>query len=388
MKSRWTATDRRMASILITGGAGFIGRHLAKLAQTGGHHVRLLDNLSPQIHGRDAQFIPPQGVEFQLGDINCASDLQRAIEGIDCVVHLAAETGTGQSMYEIDRYYRVNVQGLALLLDLLANERHSVTNLLLASSRSVYGEGAYLCRSCGPEVKRCFPLGRSVEQLSAHEWNPKCPTCNGDVEPTGTRETDPTSPASIYAATKLAQEDMVRISAKSHSIAHSILRLQNVFGEGQSLANPYTGILSIFSTRIRLGLSLPIFEDGEESRDFIHVQDVARAFLSCIERPDTDGATFNIGSGEPTSVMAVAQLLTRIMGSRIEPHVTGQYRIGDIRHNFADLSLVHSSTGFRPSVSLEEGLQRFCDWVATQPIPENLLEKANSELAERKLMGE
>ncbi|HTG74009.1 MAG TPA: NAD-dependent epimerase/dehydratase family protein [Terriglobia bacterium] len=376
-----------MTRLLITGGAGFIGTHLTRLAVEAGHEVRVLDNLSPQIHGPDPQFAAYDGVEFHHGSICCRTDLERALKDIDCVVHLAAETGTGQSMYEIERYYHVNVQGTALLLDILANQPHSVSNIVLASSRSVYGEGAYLCRSCDVNGMHCFPGARSPEQLAAHDWEPRCPNCGNETEPTATRETDQLAPASIYAATKLAQEDLVRVGARSLGIAHSILRFQNVYGEGQSLNNPYTGILSIFSTRIRLGLSLPIFEDGLESRDFVHVEDVANVVLNCVDSPARSGVTLNVGAGQPTSVMAVAQLLSTIMGSSIEPHVTGQYRVGDIRHNYADLTALQSATGCQPSISLELGLARFCAWVETQPIPEDQLAKANAELAARRLMG-
>jgi dTDP-L-rhamnose 4-epimerase len=376
-----------MKNILITGGAGFIGTHLTRLAIAGGHRVLILDNLSPQVHDPDATFDPPEGAELRRGDVNSRDDLEGSLEGIDTIVHLAAETGTGQSMYEIDRYYRVNVQGTALLFDVLANRPHSVRNVVLASSRSVYGEGAYSCRACSPEGARRYPKARSAQQLEAHQWTSPCSVCGGPLEPTATREDDAVSPASIYAATKLAQEDLVRIGCSSLGIAHAILRFQNVFGEGQSLSNPYTGILSIFSTRIRLGLSLPIFEDGEETRDFVHVLDVARAVLRCVETPIPAGATLNVGRGVPTSIMEIAQLLCRIMGSDIEPHVTGQYRIGDIRHNFADNSRLEQVTGLAPSLSLEDGMRRFCDWVATQPIPQDLLDKANSELKSRKLMG-
>ncbi|WP_223276691.1 NAD-dependent epimerase/dehydratase family protein [Sphingomonas daechungensis] len=265
---------------------------------------------------------------FIRGDITARTELEAALDGIDTVVHLAAETGTGQSMYEIDRYYRVNVQGTALLFDILANRPHSVANVVLASSRSVYGEGAYLCRTCAPEGVRRFPPTRGPEQLKAHRWTAPCPVCGGRLEPTATREDDALAPASIYAATKLAQEDLVRVACTALGIGHSILRFQNVFGEGQSLSNPYTGILSIFSTRIRLGLPLPIFEDGEESRDFVHVEDVVAAVLRCAERPLQDGVTLNVGRGEAASIMHVAQLLCRIMGSNTEPHVTGEYRLG------------------------------------------------------------
>jgi len=387
-KSRLTAT-RRMAgkNILISGGAGFIGSHLARQAIESGHKVRILDSLSPQIHGLSADYCPPEGAEFTRGDVTVRQDWERALQGIDTVVHLAAETGTGQSMYEIDRYYRVNVQGTALLFDILANQDNVVGNVILASSRSVYGEGAYLCTGCDLSGARCFPGPRSPQQLAAHDWSPRCPACNSPVEPTATRESDQLAPASIYAATKLAQEQLVRVACQSLGLAHAVLRFQNVFGEGQSLKNPYTGILSIFSTRIRLGLPLPIFEDGEETRDFVHVEDVASAVLACIDTSALQGVTFNVGSGRATSVMDVAKLLCRLMGSDIVPHVTREYRVGDIRHNFADIAEIQRSTGFEPANSLEAGLSRFCDWVATQPVPQDLLDKANAELKARKLMG-
>lgn len=375
-----------MTQLLITGGAGFIGTHLARLSLAAGHHVRILDNLSPQIHGDGSGFRPQSGAEFVRGDITVRNDVERALEGIETVVHLAAETGTGQSMYEIDRYYRVNVQGTALLFDILANSPHAVRNVILASSRSVYGEGAYLCRTCDPAGVRRFPPSRSPMQLAAHEWTSPCPVCGGPLEAVATREDDRLSPASIYAATKLAQEDMVRVACGALGIAFSILRFQNVFGEGQSLRNPYTGILSIFSTRIRLGQSLPIFEDGEETRDFVHVEDVAAAVLRCAEAPVAEGVTLNVGRGEAVSIMDVARLLVKVMKSDIDPYVSAQYRVGDIRHNFADISALERVLGLRPSISLEEGMRRFCDWVATQPIPQDLLDKANAELKARKLM--
>ena len=375
-----------MAFILITGGAGFIGTHVTRLALEAGHSVRLLDNLSPQIH-HDGRFEPATGAEFQLGDVRSREHLERALDGIDTVLHLAAETGTGQSMYEIDRYYQVNVQGTALLFDILANREHSVRNFVLASSRSVYGEGAYICCECDPNGARRFPAARTVQQLAANQWTPACPVCGGDIEPSATREDDRLSPASIYAASKLAQEELVRVACGALGIPHAILRFQNVFGEGQSLTNPYTGILSIFSTKIRLGQSLPVFEDGEEMRDFVHVEDVANAVLRSIDLAQAHGVTLNVGSGTPTPIMTVARLMQKIMGSTVEPHVTGQYRVGDIRHNFADISRLESELGFRPAVSVEAGLKRFCDWVATQPIPEDLVERANAELAARKLMA-
>jgi dTDP-L-rhamnose 4-epimerase len=376
-----------MTQILLTGGAGFIGTHVARLAIESGHSVRILDNLSSQVHGADAAFEPPPGVDFLLGDVAVRSDWEAALRGIDTIVHLAAETGTGQSMYEIDRYYMVNVQGTALLFDILANSAHSISNVILASSRSVYGEGAYLCRECAPEGRRCFPRPRSPEQRASHDWDVRCPECGSVPELVATAEDDQLSPASIYAASKLAQEQLVRVACSAMGIAHSILRFQNVFGEGQSLKNPYTGILSIFSTRIRLGLPLPIFEDGKESRDFVHVQDAAEAVLACVEKRAADGATINVGSGKAASIMEVAQLLCRTFGSDIVPHITREYRVGDIRHNLADLTRLEQQLDFRPRIALEDGLKRFSDWVRGEAIPPDMLDKANDELKTRKMMG-
>ncbi len=375
-----------MKHILITGGAGFIGQHLMRLLLAAGHRVTILDNLTPQIHGPDARFEPPPGVRFHHGDVTVRDDIEAVLPEIDTVVHLAAETGTGQSMYEIERYYRVNVQGTALLFDVLATGKYGRPNFVLASSRSVYGEGAYLCRSCDPIGRRCFPSPRTPAQLAAHQWEPACPHCRAPAETTATQENDRLAPASIYAATKLAQEELVTVACTALGAPHSILRFQNVFGEGQSLSNPYTGILSIFSTRIRLGLSLPVFEDGEETRDFVHVEDVARVVLACVEQPN-DGVTLNVGLGAPVTIMRVARMLCSIMDAPVEPHITAQYRVGDIRHNFADISRLAEVTGFQPEIDLRVGLERFCDWVVTQPVPQDLLDRANEELKAHNLMG-
>lgn len=376
-----------MSRILITGGAGFIGTYLTKLATAAGHEVRILDNLSAQVHGSARQFEPPEGADFILGDITKRGDIERSLDGVEVIVHLAAETGTGQSMYEIERYYRVNVQGTALLFDILAGGHHSVRDVILASSRSVYGEGAYICESCNPSGARRYPPPRTPAQLAAHIWTPRCPDCDAEIFPTATREDDRLAPSSIYAATKVAQEDIVRVACNALGIPYAILRFQNVYGEGQSLKNPYTGLLSIFSTRIRLGQSLPIFEDGEETRDFVHVEDVAAAVLRCIEAPVRGGITLNVGSGRPTSILETARLLVKHMESSIQPQITGEYRIGDIRHNFADIGALERATGFRPSISIEQGLARFSRWVAGQPVPADLLDQANAELKARKLMA-
>lgn len=378
-----------MTEILVTGGAGFIGSHLVPRLLAAGHRVRVLDTLSAQIHGD-----PPKGVawltetpglRFTQGSVTDPAALGAALEGAEAVIHLAAETGTGQSMYEIARYNAVNSQGTALLMELLAKDPdRSVQRVVLASSRSVYGEGAYLRPSDGARIT---PESRTAQQLKSGQWEPTCPTTGEVLRLVATEEDDRTAPASIYAATKLAQEDLVRIGCDSMQMGWAILRLQNVYGEGQSLNNPYTGILSIFSTRIRRNLPLPIFEDGQESRDFVHVSDVAAAFQAATEQAAAPDRVMNVGAGMNTSVIEVATQLTRAFGQAPNLRVTGEYRLGDIRHNFADTSRLQAHLGLTPQVTLEEGLARFAAWVGTQPLPEDQLERANAELKARNMMG-
>jgi dTDP-L-rhamnose 4-epimerase len=378
--------------VLITGGLGFIGLALAKTLVRRGMTVRLLDNLSPQIHGVDPRpqlgaQLEKQHVEVMLGDVCQRQDWMLALRDVVSVVHLAAETGTGQSMYRIGDYTSTNVLGTALLLDVLANDRHGVKKLVLASSRSVYGEGAYQCVHCG----LVYPPMRSLESLQASQWEPLCPRCLGSIQPVATPETARTSPGSIYAATKLAQEDLVRIAANALGIPFLIFRLQNVYGEGQSLNNPYTGILSIFSNRIRQGKEILLFEDGQESRDFVHVSDVSEAIALGLTSEGGDGWTMNIGSGVQVSVETIARSLKRQFHDSSAPvAVSGQYRLGDIRHNYADMSAIGQRLAFSPKVPLEEGIARFVRWVKTQPIVQNGVEdgldRANRELIERGLM--
>lgn len=379
-----------MNKILITGGAGFIGSHLVKhLSQTGAI-LRILDPLAPQIHGpvpQHLEWLTAPGIEFMRGSVNDRRQLEAALNGISHIVHLAAETGTGQSMYELARYNEVNSQGTALLLDHLANRAHSVKRVVLASSRSVYGEGAYMCPQCGGAHERIYPVARTATQLAAHAWEPLCARCGGPLQAIPTREDDRVLPASVYAATKYAQEDLVRIACESLGIGYGILRLQNVYGEGQSLNNPYTGILSIFSTRIRRNIDLPIFEDGLETRDFVHVDDVARAIQTCLLSDQKINKVINVGSGIGTSVLHVAQQLIKALNGTVQVRVTSEYRLGDIRHNVADITRLTELMPGGPQIDLQEGLQRFATWVKTQALPEDQLEKANAELRERKLMA-
>ena len=377
----------RYGKVLITGGLGFIGRHIAELLVEQGRQVLLFDNLSPQTHGAIPQIsaqclIGHPWVETYRGDVRWPADWEKVLSEVRYIVHLAAETGTAQSMYEISRYTETNVGGTAALLNYMANRKHSITRLVLASSRSVYGEGAYRCAQCG----LVYPPTRSEDMLASGQWEPQCPGCGSSIDAAATPEDAKLAPASIYAATKLAQEDLMRIATRALGIPAVILRLQNVYGEGQSLKNPYTGILSIFSNQLRLGQTINLYEDGQESRDFVHVTDVARAIALALSSEAADGCTLNVGSGCATSIGEIALLLNERFGSKTHPVISGQYRLGDIRHSVADLTAVQSRLGFEPMVSLEEGMDRFAAWVKTQPVEPDQLARATQELVERGLM--
>jgi dTDP-L-rhamnose 4-epimerase len=373
--------------IVITGGLGFIGLQVARLLAEQNQRLLLFDNLKPQIHGHvpdlaSVSLLKSENVEVFRGDVCRADDWRPALEEAQCVVHLAAETGTGQSMYEISRYTETNVGGTASLLHYLANHKHKVGKIVLASSRSVYGEGAYQCANCGV----VFPSTRSGEMLHCQQWQPECPNCKGPIGATATREDAKTAPASIYAATKLAQEDLVRIAGRALGIPTVIFRLQNVYGEGQSLKNPYTGILSIFANQIRQGKIINLYEDGQESRDFVHVSDVARAIVLGVTSDRADGDTLNVGYGKPMSVERIALLLSELLGADAQPIVSGQYRVGDIRHGYADTSAIYQRLGFTPELSLEQGLDRFVAWVRRQPMEDDRLDAATQELLSRGFM--
>jgi len=375
--------------VLVTGGAGFIGSHLIPKILASGMGVRVLDPLTVQVHGtvpKDLDWLSQEGVEFIRGTVTSSADWLKALDKVNAVVHLAAETGTGQSMYEVAKYNEVNSQGTALLFDALSKmPGHSVERVLLSSSRSVYGEGAYLNPSRNNE--RVTPDSRTGEELTAQQWEPRCKKTGTELVLVPTREDDLIRPASIYAATKYAQEDLVRIGCQSMGIGYVIFRLQNVYGERQSLNNPYTGILSIFSTKIRRGSELPLFEDGEESRDFVHVDDVTDALLQGLLTDKAINEVVNVGSGVATSVRTVAEELTKAFSKEPNVVVTGQFRIGDIRHNYADISRLKALLGVEPKVTLAAGLKRFAQWVESQPLPLDMLDQANKELRDRKLMN-
>jgi dTDP-L-rhamnose 4-epimerase len=353
-----------MSRILITGGAGFIGSHLAIRLSDVGHVVTVIDCLSPQIHSE----VPEQStlyksiadkVRFIRGDVCKLDDMASALEGQDVVVHLAAETGTGQSMYEIDRYSRVNVGGTALLLDILANTKTAVKRVVVASSRAVYGEGKYLSKEFGA----VYPKHRSAEDMAAGDFSVKYPGCVAPLQLTGTDEQSKVHPSSVYGITKQAQEQLVMTVCASIKLEPVALRYQNVYGPGQSLSNPYTGILSIFSGLILAGRPVNVFEDGTESRDFVFIDDVVDATILAIEKDAAAGEVFNVGTGKSISILKVAEMLMKSCGGNSKVEITGNFRIGDIRHNYADISKISRLLGFSPSWSFEQGLSLFWGWV-------------------------
>jgi dTDP-L-rhamnose 4-epimerase len=370
--------------ILITGGAGFIGSRLAKKLFDKGYHVIILDNLAPQIHGDNAAF-PSSLLEIAdcvQGDILDQDVWKKIPENIGFVFHLAAETGTGQSMYEISRYVEVNIQGTARLLEFIQSRRNEIKKIILSSSRAVYGEGAYLCKTHG----NVYPVNRDEQDLKNGFFELRCPICNAEVQMISTSEDSRLQPQSIYGVTKLSQEQLIQTSTKAIGIPYSILRFQNVYGPGQSLSNPYTGILSIFSTRIRNGKGILVFEDGKESRDFVFVDDVIEALTLCLENQGANNMIFNVGGGEATSVIGLAESLLIMYGVKVPLEISGRYRIGDIRHNLADISLIQK-IGYIPKYPLEKGLQLFVDWVLVQEIQKDQSDHALEELKSKNLFN-
>ncbi len=375
-------------NILITGGAGFIGSNLALALIERGYAVTVLDNLSVQIHGDNATINSPlylsikDKVKFINGTVTSKADWLTAIAENEIIVHLAAETGTGQSMYCIEKYIQVNVGGTALMLDILANEKNNVKKVVIASSRAIYGEGKYL----GYNNLPYFPNQRDKKNLEAGYFEVTVPYYNDALQLVATDEESKIHPTSVYGITKQNQEQMVITVCKALNIIPVAFRYQNVYGPGQSLSNPYTGILSIFSTQIKNNKSINIFEDGKESRDFVFITDVVNATILGIEKDEANDQIFNVGSGVATTVMEVATALIENYKIAVPLKISGNYRVGDIRHNYADISKIKLLLGFAPSVTLQEGIKRFTSWVNEQQIEESNYEKSLAEMKAKGLM--
>ena len=360
-------------SVLITGGAGFIGSHLADELLAAGYRVRALDSLAEQVH--DSAGRPDYlsaDVELVTGDVRDAEVVRRAVDGVDAVVHLAARVGVGQSMYEPAEYAAVNSVGTAVLLEALLEQ--PVRKLVVASSMSIYGEGAY---EPAPAVER------SREQLESGEWEPRGP--GGEkLEAVPTPESKQPSLASVYALTKYDQERMGLLYGAAYDVPAVALRFFNVYGPRQALSNPYTGVLAIFAARLLNDRPPVVYEDGGQRRDFVHVTDVARACRLALEGDGADGRAVNVGSGHSASVLEIAHELARGLGKEIEPDLPGTFRAGDIRNCFADVSLARDLLGFEAEVALEAGLAELADWLASQQTPDRF-DQAAAELAEKGL---
>ncbi len=372
--------------ILITGGAGFIGSHTVDLLVDSNFDVIILDNLDEQVHGKKGNRpnYLNSNTKFVKGDIRDRKLMTDLIMDVDAVFHLAAAVGIGQSMYQISRYIDANTNGTALLLDILANEEHNIKKLIVASSMSIYGEGEYKCSECGI----VYPILRSQYQLKRNEWECKCPNCGVLVHPIPTKETKPLHPTSIYAQTKRHQEELCLLIGKTYGIPTIALRYFNVYGPRQSLSNPYTGVLAIFTTRVKNGKPPIVFEDGFQRRDFVFVEDIARANLLALNRSDADYTSVNIGSGTFLTIGELSNTICALYGTDLSPINENRFRIGDIRHCYADISKAKKLLGFEPKTDIKEGLSKLREWVATQKELqiEDKFDSATEELEQRGLL--
>jgi dTDP-L-rhamnose 4-epimerase len=360
-------------TIVITGGAGFIGSHLADRLLERGHRVRVLDSLVDQVHGgAERPEYLSEDVELIVGDVRERGLVREALDGADAVVHLAARVGVGQSMYELDEYVDANSHGTAVLLEALLDR--PVRKLVVASSMSIYGEGAYAPVDA---------VERRAADLAARRWEPRGPQ-GEELEPLPTPETKRCANSSVYALTKYDQERLCLVFGAAYDVPTVALRFFNVYGPRQALSNPYTGVLAIFASRLLNDNAPLVYEDGEQRRDFVDVRDVTRAIVLALERDGADGQAVNIGSGRSITVNAIARSLARVLAVDLEPEVTGRYRAGDIRHCFADISRARELLGFEPQVELDDGLQELAGWLATQQADDRVA-AATAELVARGL---
>lgn len=368
-------------NILVTGGAGFIGSHLVDRLISDGYKVTILDNITPQVHnGKIPEYLNKKA-EFIEGDVTNLKDIKKAIEGIDAIYHEAAVVGVGQSMYEIEKYTYNNIVGTARLLDYLANNKHGIQRILVASSMSAYGEGLYDCKKCG-QVR---PPLRSDQQMSRKEWELICPNCKNILIPIGIPETQAFSCNSIYAVTKQSQENMFMIFGKAYGIPTTALRYFNVYGPRQSLSNPYTGVAAIFLSRLKNGKSPIVYEDGLQTRDFISVYDIANANVVCLENEKAFGKVFNLGTNNPISIKKIAEVLAELLGKNIKPEVVEKFRSGDVRHCSADISLIRNTLGWSPKWTFEKGMRDLIEWGEKEEAKDTF-DEATKELKSKGLL--
>lgn len=366
--------------VLITGGAGFVGSHLADGLLRAGYAVRILDNLTPQVHKSGVPDYLSGEVELMVGDIRDSTKVSRALAGVDTVFHFAAAVGVGQSMYEINRYVSVNTQGTAELLQAMLDAKHMPEKVVVASSMSIYGEGRYKCSRCG---KESAPRVRTTAQLKSGCWELNCDECSGQLRPIPTDELKPSETNSIYALSKRDQEELCLIFGRTYDVPVTALRFFNIYGTRQALSNPYTGVAAIFASRLINNQPPLVFEDGVQMRDFVSVYDIVRANMLAMLSDRANGEIVNIGCGKPITIIQVAQLLSRALGKEIEPVVTRKYRAGDIRHCFADVTKARELIGYEAQVSHEAGFQELAAWLADKQADD----KAETMLSELAAFG-
>lgn len=369
--------------ILVTGGAGFIGSHLTDALIERGHSVRIYDNLTPQVHEQQTPEYLNRKAEFVAGDIRDRDALAKVVKDVEIIFHEASAVGVGQSMYQIYEYTDVNALGTANLLDVLANKKHSVRKLVIAASMSEYGEGAYRCDDCGT----VYPTDREMERLRQRQWEMLCPNCSKPVVPIPTSESKPLHPTSIYAISKQIQEQMCLCTGQTYDIPVVALRYFNIYGTRQSLNNPYTGVMAIFSSRILNNNPPLIFEDGLQSRDFVHVSDIVQANLLAMDNDKANGQIFNVGAGRSVTILEIAEKLISAMGSNLKPEIASKFRAGDIRHCFADISKIQETLGYEPAVTLDRGIGELVEWGKKQDAVDKF-EVASRELRDRGMVSE
>ncbi len=349
-------------TVLVTGGAGFVGSHLVDALVLRGHSVRVYDNLAPQVHPGGMPGYLSREAEFIRGDMGDLDLLRRAVRGVNVIFHLAAAVGVGQSMYQIAHYVAANTQGTANLLQALLDTRAQIEKLVVASSMSIYGEGKYHCTGCGEVV----PRPRSLAQLRRKRWEVLCPQCSQELVPVPTDEKKPLQCTSVYALSKKDQEEMALLFGRTYGVPVVSLRYFNIYGPRQALSNPYTGVAAIFASRLLNRRAPLVFEDGRQTRDFVSVHDVVEANLLAMACPQAEGVALNIGSGEPVTIAQVAQTLAECLGKDVPAEITGKYRAGDIRHCFADITAAARVLGYRPQVSFARGFLDLVKWLGEQ----------------------
>ena len=366
--------------ILVTGGCGFIGSHLVDRLIQDGHDVKVYDFLEPQVHGNRRPAYLNEEAEYVYADIRDKEKLKKSIKGVEVIFHEASQVGVGQSMYQIEKYVSHNSYGTAVLLDLIVNSKNKIKKIIAASSMSIYGEGAYKCKTCSV----VYPQLRQEKQLKKKDWDMKCPHCGRNVADMPTPETKPLFPTSIYSTSKRCQEEMCLVVGISYKIPTVALRYFNAYGPRQSLNNPYTGVCAIFLSRIKNNHQPLIFEDGLQSRDFIYVSDIVEANILAMEKKQADYGFFNVGSGEPHSILEIAQKSVQLYGKKITPKIMNKYRAGDIRHCYADTTKITSKLEFFPKVGFEKGMRLLFEWSQNQEAVD-LTYKAQVELKKRGL---